>query len=1046
MTGIKTDSNGKKYVIVEKNDNLWKIAEKHLGNGSKYTQLATWNKIPNPDYIQIGQKIYIEDPKLKDDDDPIRCIIRQFGLVSEDEKKLMASWTFTLSSKTEKYLVQWKFKNKGLITFEQYGLDGDTKYTYSTYDIPNNAKYVKFRVKPVPKETEDSNGKKTKLFTGETWSDWKQYNVVGTPVAPGVPDVELTDDLKLTARLDNLDYGEDQDSTIVYFEIVKDDTTTVKTLSSRITTGTASVETTVAAGGKYKVRSRAKSSDGIYSEWSQYSPNADTIPAKVPNFTKCEARSESSIYLEWAKADGAETYDIEYTQEKKNFDTNDQVSSVTGITNTYREVTGLTSGNEYFFRVKGVKGQKKSAEWSEVSSAIIGTGPAAPTTWSSTTTAIAGNNETAILYWVHNSEDESSQKFAEIELEVEGVTNIAEIANNVSVEIGTIDTTKTTITAIPDYAATYDTFSDWEQDVEFEVVDTSKIYFVNRNGVYYAYYYNQSKWIETTIADLIKNDDSYTKKYESYSEFEAVVTDVEKVYLVKHDGIYYLYYFGDGSWIRADAINSYRIFYHVDNTTDEKDKDKTHAFTIHTDKYIEGAKIRWRIRTAGITGVQGEEWSIQRSIDVYTKPIVLLSISDPNGAVSDEGLTSFPLKLVANVAGFSTNLQNPIGYHISVTVGSEGYETLDNVGNTTIINPGETIYSAYFDNPELTSLFELELTPSLVTLESGYSYYVNCTVSMSSGTTAETSIPFSVSWATRTYVPNAEVTIDTDTYTATIRPYCAKYTVKYYMVEYDFTEGAYQPTSELSDEYVYGESLSPARFLPTGEEVLRGIDADGDEVIFCKIVHETTYEDVTLAVYRREYDGSFTEIHSNIDGASFATIADPHPPLDYARYRIVARDNATGAICYSDTASVPVDVKSVIIQWDEDWVDFDATGQDDVEKPLYSGSLLVLTYNIDVSEKNDSDVALVNYIGRKHPVSYYGTHLGVSSSWGVEIPKSDKDAIYALRRLQSWMGDVYVREPSGLGYWATIKVSFNQKHTAVTVPVTIDVTRVEGGV
>ena len=44
------------------------------------------------------------------------------------------------------------------------------------------------------------------------------------------------------------------------------------------------------------------------------------------------------------------------------------------------------------------------------------------------------------------------------------------------------------------------------------------------------------------------------------------------------------------------------------------------------------------------------------------------------------------------------------------------------------------------------------------------------------------------------------------------------------------------------------------------------------------------------------------------------------------------------------------------------------------------------------------------------------------------------------------MGDVYVREPSGNGYWANIKVSFNQKHLNVTIPVTLNVTRVEGGV
>ena len=91
------------------------------------------------------------------------------------------------------------------------------------------------------------------------------------------------------------------------------------------------------------------------------------------------------------------------------------------------------------------------------------------------------------------------------------------------------------------------------------------------------------------------------------------------------------------------------------------------------------------------------------------------------------------------------------------------------------------------------------------------------------------------------------------------------------------------------------------------------------------------------------------------------------------------------------------------------------------------------------------DVSLIEYVGRQHPVSYYGTQLGESATWNVEIPAEDKDLIYALRRLSKWSGDVYAREPSGLGYWANLTVSFSKKHLEVTIPVTFTVTRVEGG-
>ena len=116
-----------------------------------------------------------------------------------------------------------------------------------------------------------------------------------------------------------------------------------------------------------------------------------------------------------------------------------------------------------------------------------------------------------------------------------------------------------------------------------------------------------------------------------------------------------------------------------------------------------------------------------------------------------------------------------------------------------------------------------------------------------------------------------------------------------------------------------------------------------------------------------------------------------------------------------------------------------------MEEPAYAGSMLKLPYNIDVSDSNNPDSALVEYVGRKHPVSYYGTQLGVSSTWNTDILKSDKNTLYALRRLQMCMRDMYVRQPSGSGYWANVKVSYNIKHRDLTIPVTITITRVEGG-
>lgn len=315
-------------------------------------------------------------------------------------------------------------------------------------------------------------------------------------------------------------------------------------------------------------------------------------------------------------------------------------------------------------------------------------------------------------------------------------------------------------------------------------------------------------------------------------------------------------------------------------------------------------------------------------------------------------------------------------------VANQTYETLDSIGNTQIVKTGDEVYSKYFDTNEELSI---NIFPSDVNLDNNISYTLSCIASMDSGLTVEASYDFTVGWTEKTYSLDAEIGFDETNLSTYINPYCAD----------------------------------------SNQRLVSGI---------------------TLSVYRREFDGSFVELATGLDNLNRTYITDPHPSLDYARYRVVAIEDATGAVSFTDVPGYPIGVKSVIIQWDEEWSSFETSIDAPLEQPPWSGSLLKLPYNIDVSDSHDSDVSLVEYIGRKHPVSYYGTQLGVTSTWNVDIEKSDKETLYALRRLAIWMGDVYVREPSGSGYWARIKVSFSQKHCELTIPVTLDITRVSGGI
>lgn len=973
-----------KYVLVEKGDTLSQIAKTYASkSGNKtYRQLAALNGITNPDLIYVNQRIYLNKEDLPDYlketiqsaiDAPIPTI-KQFGLSVDPTASdtLFATWTWNaMLGEVDKYTVRWR-----VYTVDNYweNTDVDTTDMYNKFKIPSNAVKIRFQVKAIPKKVKKvKNGKTVEVDSFSAaradWATkWKTPNSLSEVLCEHkhVPPVEVPSNLTvkldgftLTAEVTNISSGID----IAEFQVVKNDSTVCETKKVKVTTGSASYSYKVLPGAKYKVRFRVYRND-VESEWSNYSSNSDTPPAAPSKFTKCEPQNGDpvSIYLEWGKVDNADSYTIEYTTKKSYFDGSDQVTSKEGIPTTSCTLTsGIETGKEYFFRVRAVN-SRGTSDWSEISSTIIGKPPAAPTTWSSATSVISGQ-EPLTLYWVHNSEDSSTQTAAHLEVYVDYV----------------------------------------------KVVD---------------------------------------EKFEYDSN-------------------------------EPDKTRSYHV----------KMVSETGAVL-----YPDGAKLTWRVRTAGISGYG--DWSILRTVDIYAPPTLELELTDSAGdllgsvvhyrvsyeaaygayvptteklnilsgsklvgtytttdeqvfvaTVDDSNiyyiertldvLTALPLRILATAG---PNPQEPIGYHVAVTA-NEPYETVDRVGNTLVVNEGGLIYAKHFD---ISGPLSIELSAGDINFKDGVSYTINVTVSMDSGLTAEASSRVMVLWSSKLYTPGIDIEIDTNNYSTQLRPYCVDRKVTGYRVEN--SSGTYFTTTEKLD-FMYGQALKNVT-TDTGDQVYYGATPDIAEVYFCIKVEERRITDVTLAVYRHEFDGSFTEIASGLDGAKNTYVTDPHPSLDYARYRVVATSKTTGSVSFYDMPAYEVGVKSAIIQWDEAWSSFEVSDNYDsdiVDRSSWEGSLLELPYNIDVSNNHDVDTVLVEYIGREHPVGYYGTQLGETATWNMVIPKEDKETLYALRRLAIWRGDVYVREPSGSGYWASVKVSYSQKHMELTIPITLDITRVEGG-
>lgn len=442
------------------------------------------------------------------------------------------------------------------------------------------------------------------------------------------------------------------------------------------------------------------------------------------------------------------------------------------------------------------------------------------------------------------------------------------------------------------------------------------------------------------------------------------------------------------------------VSYTFENTTNDTTGERTDTYTftygtaisykgeLHVElntshANFKNAKVQWKVRTAGVTDQFSDtDWSVERTVYIYEKPTLNLSMTSDiagTGALITT-LTTFPFYIRAAVGLDSYELQKPVGYHLRI-VSNRSYQTVDDTGRTKNINSGDAVYSKYFDT---TDILIVEMSANNADLESGIDYTIYCAVDMSTGLSIEQTHEFSVSWTDVKYTISADISVDKESYTALIYPYCT--------------------------------------------------DSDG-----------TLIDNVTLSVYRREYDGNYTEIATGIPNTN-TSVTDLHPALDFARYRLVAKDTLTGAISFYDKAGYPVGGTAILIQWEEKWATFDSTEETSLNGPAWSGSMLRLPYNVDVTDNRKADASFVEYAGRKHPVSYYGTQLGETSTWNVTIPKEDKETIYALRRLSIWTGDVYVREPSGMGYWANVEVTFSIKHSNVTVPITLNITRVEGGV
>lgn len=953
--------------------------------------------------------------------------------------------------KFKQYTVQWwvryveNDKNSGWVRAsetpasitERSNLPGG-KVT-STFSYPDNAYSVRCDVKAKYETVHKCTSLSLPSFATRT-SGELVIRKADVPSAPSQPSISVDRDnnvkVSVTFSTDEITTGTDSCKIEVKESIIKNGSVdgyknfySGGKATAKISFSKATITFIGTAGKHYLVRVAGyNSSSKKTGTWSDWSDKIYTNPSAPKNLlVVADAQSSAKVTFD---VDGyTDSYDVEYATETKYLGFENEFRHIVSHNEDNKEalshavtmiVTNLEAGNTYYFRARSKRSSGESYEtsWAPTTPVKLSIGrvPGPPTTYSSKTAAEIG--DTVNLYWVHNSQDGSSQTYAELEIYV----------NNTTIPIHK----DKLIIKNPNWDDEYERDKTSVHPVELK---EDGIYYSN-NNVAKTYDFKDGDimfWRVRTRGVYEAGEEKITERYELETPSSAgdvtITLQSEPLYL------------DTGRLVLAvkssETDNEFIVLSRgVNAGTYSVNNDNPRIIAVHAGSGTlvplnETVTFSIMYSYSGGFGA----WSAMKQITMYEKPqayIMLktgwewdpLNLEDNVTPIEDlpvvTNINRYPFAIIM---GSRPESQRVISYNLTIkNVGGE-YPVTDIYGQERYVAVGEVLYQNYFDtrsDDDTPNQRTVIFYPSDVVLENGQTYEFKVDVYTVAGLTDDDSVTIPVVLEDQNeFDIMASVEVDTDNITANIVPYCF--------------------------------DIDP------------NDDEDPDEVeitIEDALIEEALTADVLMDVYRIETDGTLTMIKEGVPNTG-ETVFDQHPSLDYARYRIIARKIYTAKAEYEDFVDEEVGVHSLVIEWDDSGtvpveggksnIEYNAYVDDNDPRAatraglgsVYSKGFLVLPWNIDTTEEFNPDVSFVEYIGRENPVSYYGTQRGQTASWSTDIDKKDTETLFKLRRLARHMGDCYVREPSGTGYWANVKVSWSQTHNEPAVPVSITVTRVE---
>lgn len=400
----------------------------------------------------------------------------------------------------------------------------------------------------------------------------------------------------------------------------------------------------------------------------------------------------------------------------------------------------------------------------------------------------------------------------------------------------------------------------------------------------------------------------------------------------------------------------------------------------------DGGTVTVKVRTKGVHA-SWSPYSATQAVHVYAEPSVGLALT-AGGADVEGDATAFPLRIVAQLPAYVA-ANHAVAWWAEV-VAAESYPTVGRDGSPVTVSEGERLWHVDMPADSGTEVpsegdacnrvcIAVAVGADALRMEPNVSYVARAGCATSAGLRGEDGAAFA--WAPSGEVGQPGATLDYDPETLGM---------------------------------VVSVSCVDEDEQPTG---------------------------ATLAVWRVESGGSTVLVADGL--AHGGTCVDPHPDFGDCAYRVVATDPATGLQDAMDVAT-HVPETAVVVQWGERW---DVADEADEVAPgvlSYAGERVRLPFELSLSEEREADMAEVAYLDRRRPVLYVGRALRQECSASGVIDESEDPGIHwRIRAMLEAGGPVYVREPSGTGFWASVRGTVTPSGPG-TSAVSLRFVRVEG--